>query len=162
MATAAGAWILGGLFSPLPSSVRVGAVVAVGVAAIARDLSILKIALPQNARQVPQEIFRKPLLRAALQFGFEMGTGLRTFVTSTSPYALLVALLLLGPTGAEAVAAGAGFGVGRAAMLFSRRLAPDPGAWGAGLHRVLRGVVPVSSVAVVMMSVAMAAWWPAP
>jgi transposase-like protein len=42
----------------------------------------------EAGRQVPQDVFARGLYRAALQFGFEMGTGVRTYVPATTPYLL--------------------------------------------------------------------------
>ncbi len=63
------------------------------------------------------------------QFGFEMGTGVRTFVPSSAPYVVLAALVLLGPGLAATLAAAAGFGAARAAVPYLRLLAADREGW---------------------------------
>ncbi|MDO5628430.1 MAG: hypothetical protein Q4G43_08930 [Mobilicoccus sp.] len=82
-----------------------------------RETGLIWFRLPQNARLVPESVFRHGRFFGPFQFGLEMGTGVRTYVTSGLPYALIVAVALLaGPAGA--VAAGIGFGLGRALMTF--------------------------------------------
>jgi hypothetical protein len=84
--------------------------------------------------------------RGALQFGFEMGTGVRTFMTSGLPHLLAVALLLLSGV-PEAVLAGLAFGAGRAWMTLSRLWSGDTDAWDAGLVRWSRPLRVVLAVA---------------
>jgi hypothetical protein len=97
----------------------------------------VRIPLPQNARQVPQDVLQRDLLRGSLQFGFELGTGVRTFVSATSPYVLAVALLLVGQQLPVAVLAGLGFGAGRAATPVLRRLSGAAEVWDADLRKRL-------------------------
>jgi hypothetical protein len=52
-----------------------------------------------------------------MQFGFEMGTGARTYVPTSAPYILALAIFLLGPAIGTAIVAGIGFGIGRSAVL---------------------------------------------
>jgi hypothetical protein len=82
----------------------------------AHAIDALGLPLPQNRRQVPRDIFGKGPLRAGLQFGFEMGTGARTYVTSVAPYAVAAGVLLLAPPFNHALLAGVGFGLGRWAV----------------------------------------------
>ena len=103
------------------------------------DLGWIRLPLPQNARQVPRTIERRGSLVAAFQFGFEMGTGMRTYVTASAPYFLLGAVILLVDLG-TAVLAGVGFGVGRATMTSLRFLSGDVEAWAAALALRLRFV----------------------
>ena len=72
------------------------------------------IALPEARRQIPSQVFTNGIQRGAYQFGFEMGTGVRTYVPSIAPYILLLAVFLVRPTLATALLAGIGFGLGRA------------------------------------------------
>jgi hypothetical protein len=104
--------------------------------------------LPQNARQVPQEVLTGQVARGSLQFGFEMGTGVRTYVSSTVPYVLAVALALTAPDIGAVLAAGLGFGAGRAAMPLSRHLSGDGELWDAELHARLRGIKLTAGTAV--------------
>lgn len=107
-------WLASGLAAPLPADWRAGATAALGLLAVARDAGVLRLRLPQNARQVPQDVLQRHLARGALQFGFEMGTGVRTYVSASLPYALALGVLLANDAGV-ALLAGVGFALGRAA-----------------------------------------------
>jgi hypothetical protein len=92
-----------------------------------------------------------------LQFGVEMGTGLRTYMTSALPHlALLTALLL--PLGWQALVVGAAFGVGRAAMALTRLVHEPPEGWDstyARRERPIRAALwVVALVAVLLVAVA--------
>jgi hypothetical protein len=69
-----------------------------------------------------------------------MGTGVRTYVSSTVPYVLVAALLLTAPDLATAVATGAGFGLGRALTPTLRYTSGDGDLWDAVLHTHLRTI----------------------
>lgn len=151
--TATVLWLLSGLAAPVPLDVRHGAVLAVAGLAVLRDLGLVRIPLPQNGRQVPQEVLARDWHRGAAQFGFELGTGVRTFVSASAPYVLAVALLLSGP-GLVAVAlpVGLGFGAGRALAPLLRRASADGTGWDRCVvlrHRLLR-VGTAVAVAVVL------------
>lgn len=76
--------------------------------------------LPHRAQIVPQEqVLGKEPLHGALQFGYEMGTGMRTHMPSNLPYLAIVAGLLLPPWWG-ALLAGLGFATGRVAMSAGR------------------------------------------
>lgn len=137
-----------GLATPVPETVRYGIVVAFAVAGVLRDLDVLRFPLPQNARQVPQTVLTGDVARGSLQFGFEMGTGVRTYVSSTVPYVLVVALLLTAPGVVTAAATGVGFGLGRALTPTARYASPDGEAWDDALHAHLRTVKIVAGLAV--------------
>ncbi|MBM0125354.1 hypothetical protein IMY96_11410 [Pimelobacter simplex] len=105
-----------------------------------RELGVLTFRMPQNARLVPQRVVDAGPKLGALQFGFEMGTGSRTYVTSSLPY-LLVLALALAASPIEAVVAGAGFGLGRALMSSSRTWSRPVEVWDEvllGQERALR------------------------
>jgi hypothetical protein len=112
--TAGVLWLLSGLTAPLPHAVRVGAILAVAVAGVARDVGLLRLPLPQNARQIPREVLQGHIRRGSLRFGFELGTGVRTYVTAGAPYVVALALLLAHEGPLATVLAGTGFGAGRA------------------------------------------------
>lgn len=91
-----------------------------------------RLRLPQNRRQVPVWIVREGNRAGALQFGYEMGTGLRTFMTSGLPHLALLSVLLLGSWW-QPLACGAAFGAGRAAMTLTRYHHGDADHWDARL-----------------------------
>lgn len=126
-------WLLSGLASPLPPPARYLTVLGFALVAVLRDAGIVRFRLPQNARQVPREVLRRPV-RGALRFGFELGTGVRTYLSATAPYAVAVALLLLTPQPLDAVLAGAGFGLGRAATPLIRFASGAGEEWDAKLR----------------------------
>ncbi|MFI0484709.1 hypothetical protein [Actinomadura sp. 9N215] len=112
--TAAVIWLLSGLSAPLPPSVRTSAILGVAALGTAREFGLFALPLPQNARQIPQEVLQTNLRRGTLQFGFELGTGVRTYVSSSAPYVLSLALLLSHEPLITALTTGTAFGLGRA------------------------------------------------
>ncbi|MFD4694337.1 hypothetical protein [Streptomyces sp. NPDC058463] len=149
-------WLVSGLFTPVPAGVRQGLIVAVALLAALRDAGKLTLRLPQNARQIPQDVLRRHLARGALQFGFELGTGVRTYVSASAPYAMAVAVLLSGGSYLPALAAGLGFGAGRALTPALRRLSGDGERWDDRLLARLSGMTVVSSV--LIAAAACAVW----
>lgn len=132
--------LLSGLSTPVPQRWRYAAIVAVAVLGLLREVGVAPIRLPQNARQVPQEVLRRGLRRGALQFGFELGTGVRTFVSASAPYVLAVAVFLGGQHWPVAALAGLGFGAGRALTPLVRYGSGAVDEWDARLQSRLRVV----------------------
>lgn len=133
--------IAGGLLSAIVV-VTVGSLVrglapwwlwASGVAAwlaviVLREFGLLSFGLPQNARLVPATVFRHGRFWGPFEFGLEMGTGVRTYVTSGLPYVLVPAIAFFASFPA-ALAAGIGWGVGRTLMTVANLRFSDDGAW---------------------------------
>jgi len=113
LTTALVLWLLSGLTEPFPAPLRVGLLVAFVVALTLRARGLVSFPLPQAARQIPREVFLTHPVRAALRFGYPFGTGVRTYLVATPPYAVAAAILLLRPPLAAALALGAGFGLAR-------------------------------------------------
>jgi hypothetical protein len=107
-------WLLSGLAAPVPGAVRTGAILAVAILGVLREAGWIRVPLPQNARQIPQEVLRNRVRRGALQFGFELGTGVRTFVSASAPYVVALGLLLAHQGPVTTILTGTGFGAGRA------------------------------------------------
>lgn len=141
--------LLSGLSAPLPERWRFVGIVAVAVLGLLRELGLVPIRLPQNARQVPQDVLQRNLRRGALQFGFELGTGVRTYVSASAPYVLAVALLLGGQRLPVALLAGVGFGVGRALTPLARRAAGTGDGWDDDLRVRLRTITVAAGVVLV-------------
>ncbi|MDT0530530.1 hypothetical protein RM555_16175 [Micromonospora sp. DSM 115977] len=141
--------LLSGLSAPLPVPWRYAGIVAVAVLGLLREVGLVPIRLPQNARQVPQDVLQRSLRRGALQFGFEMGTGVRTYVSASAPYVLAVALLLGGQRLPVAMLAGIGFGVGRAMTPLARRAAGTGDRWDADLRVRIRTITVTAGVVLV-------------
>ncbi|MFG2101202.1 hypothetical protein ACGFJ5_11410 [Micromonospora echinaurantiaca] len=142
--------LLSGLSSPLPPPWRYAAIVAVALLGLLRETRVVTIPLPQNARQVPQDVLRRNPRRGALRFGFELGTGVRTYLSATAPYVLAAAVLLGGQRLLVAVLAGVGFGAGRAATPLLRRAAGAVEGWDADLAARLRLVTVTGCAAFVV------------
>ncbi|MCX4390176.1 hypothetical protein OG777_25105 [Micromonospora peucetia] len=142
--------LLSGLSAPVPGLWRYAGIVAVAALGLLRELGLVPIRLPQNARQVPQDVLQRSLRRGALQFGFELGTGVRTYVSASAPYVLVVALLLGGQRLHVAILAGIGFGVGRALTPLARRAAGTGDRWDADLRIRIRTITVTAGVVLVV------------
>lgn len=152
--SASALWLASGLFSPLPEAVRHGALLAVALLCLLRDAGAVRFRLPQNARQIPQEVLQRHLLRGTLQFGFELGTGVRTYVTASAPYAVAVALLLHGGPW-PALLVGVGFGAGRALTPVVRLASGAVTAWDDRLeHRARQLKLATASAVLLALAVA--------
>ena len=110
--------VVGGLLSWTSEPVRLGAMVIIGAVLVLYDLSVRNARLPQAARQIPVHVFARDQRWAAVRFGFEYGTALRTYVTSAAPYILLLGLITLHLGVSRSVLIGAAFGLGRSISLF--------------------------------------------
>ncbi|MGH3755226.1 MAG: hypothetical protein ACRDRP_21540 [Pseudonocardiaceae bacterium] len=121
--------VVGSLLRPaLPPAVRSGLIVAVALFVLAGECGLHRVALPHRRAQVPSAVIGAGSDAGALQFGFEMGCGVRTHLPSNLPYLPLVAVLLVGGW-ATALLAGLGFGLGRAAMALGRHHCRDAPWW---------------------------------
>jgi hypothetical protein len=142
-------WLLSGLTGPVPPWLRPWPVLGFAAVAVLRDLHLVKFWLPQNHRQVPQEVLRRGMRVGSLQFGFEMGTGVRTYVSATAPYVVAAGLLLTQQNLFAALMVGAGFGAGRAATALLRVASTlSVEDWNAHLRPRLRWLVPGTTFAV--------------
>lgn len=145
---------VGSLLRPaLPPVVRTGLVAAVAVFVLAGELRLHRVTLPHRRAQVPSAVIGAGPEAGALQFGFEMGSGVRTHLPSNLPYLPLVAVLLVG-SWVAAMTAGLGFGLGRAAMALGRHYSRDLTWWDGQWQRHgrrLRVVLTVTAVLVVVV-----------
>ncbi|GAA2639029.1 hypothetical protein SMC26_40755 [Actinomadura fulvescens] len=119
-------WLVSGLTDPVPETGRIGVALVAAGAGLLRDFGVVTLPLPQHARQIPQEVLLRKPLRGALQFGFELGTGVRTYISSTSPYVLAIALFFISPGFVPVALAGLGFGIGRGATAAAQYWSRDP------------------------------------
>ena len=140
IASALGFWLLSGLLTPLGPPARIGLLVVLALVALADEVLGLGWRWPQNARQVPQAIRHREPRVAMLQFGFELGTGLRTFVTSRAPYVIAGVLLLGGLPIVAALAIGVGFGAGRSLMPLTRTWHRGAADWDRRLETASRWI----------------------
>ncbi|MEU7894083.1 hypothetical protein AB0B45_14600 [Nonomuraea sp. NPDC049152] len=119
---------VGGLVSIVDPVVRWWVLIPPLVVVLAFELAGRPLSLPQNRRLVPQDVIPRSEFGGPLQFGFEMGTGVRTFTPTALPHALVLSVVLVGGLG-PGLLAGLGFGLGRALMPLTRTLSGDPAAW---------------------------------
>lgn len=105
-----------GLLLPIPYQLGLGVFGLVGVVLLMHSVGVLPLRLPEAKRQIPRHVLERGRL-GAFQFGIELGSGLRTYMSASAPYLLAVGLVLsLWPTG-SGVLVGLGFGIGRAAVV---------------------------------------------
>lgn len=131
LVSAFGLLLLGGLASPLPSRLRSGVAICMLTFLALRALGVLCLELPQRRVQIPRETFNLAPRRSAFRFAFELGTGVRTYITATAPYALALTLVLCAPLslGAAVMAAAAaatGYGIGRSLVIVSQTVLRRP------------------------------------
>ncbi len=116
---------LGGIGSLLPSpdaqrvALRLGVLAAAAAAGLALDLHLGGLRLPTVRRQVNQDwiaLYRGWVV--GLGFGFQLGLGVVTIVTTSTVYVMLLAAFLSGRAAAGALIAGV-FGLARASVLLS-------------------------------------------
>jgi hypothetical protein len=133
--TAMAAWVLSGFVEPLSDGLRLALLAAGGVLVwVCKHGPLAGIAtLPEARRQIPAHVFGGSLAKGAFRFGFELGTGMRTYVPSAAPYVLLLAVILSRPTVASAVVAGLAFGFARALPVLVQ-MAPR-GTWRTRAYR---------------------------
>ncbi|MFB4276867.1 MULTISPECIES: hypothetical protein [unclassified Nonomuraea] len=148
-------WLLSGLTAPVPDVWRHPLIVGVAVLGVLNETRIVRLPLPQNARQIPQDVLRRRARLGAAQFGFELGTGVRTYVSTTAPYVVAAGLLLSHPTLSAALLTGAGFGLGRALTAVLSYLARDAG-WDARMLARLRTIAIGGSAVILAALVALA------
>jgi hypothetical protein len=112
----------------MPTTVRLILLAVITVLALGCDAKVLPFRLPQNGRQVPSDIIVRTDGSGALQFGFEMGTGLRTFVPTHVPHVLVATALLAAPWWATPLL-GLAFGFGRTLMVHSAVHSGNASEW---------------------------------
>ena len=150
------------------SSGALAAVAAVaGLVTIASDLSIGGFRLPTHTRQVNEtwlDRYRSWVYGGG--FGWQIGVGLATYVTTSAVYLMVVlAALTASPLAAFAVVTG--FGLVRGLAVFLGRSLTTPQRMMA-LHRRLDDLLPTAQRLVVAVQTAVvttaagAAWGPAP
>lgn len=131
----------------LPGPVRWALFGTAALAVLLRECGLVRFRVPENARLVPEGVQH---LRewGALQFGFEMGTGMRTYSPSALPHLVLLAVVLVVPFPAAFTCA-AGFAAGRLAMPLLSNAWSDDGAWTQVWTRSERVLRPVLALTVV-------------
>ncbi len=132
--------VVGSLLRPIvPVAVATTLLAGALVVAMARDAGLLRIRLPENRRLVPEEVTSHGPVLGAVRFGFEMGTGVRTFVPTSLPYVAAAAVFLLGGP-SDAAVAGVGFALGRWVMAIANRWYGREGYWDTLWDQAARSV----------------------
>jgi hypothetical protein len=146
---------LGLLIRETWASLRIAVVCVTSILVLVDAFGQRSIPFPANNRQVPQSVQHREPQLGALLFGFEMGTGMRTFSPTGLPHLGLVAAICVAPIGAIPLAIG--FATGRSAMLLGALNDPEP--WLNGwedrrrLHLILLTVAVVVLVGVLTLEV---------
>jgi hypothetical protein len=150
--TAMALWILSGFTEPLGDGARLALLLVGGLLVwLVKDGPLQGIvALPEARRQIPAEVFGGRLTRAAWRFGFELATGVRTYVPAAAPYVLVLVMILARPTLIGAVLIGIGFGVGRA-LPTALQLAPGPASRARALVRRADPAVSTAAAVAVLL-----------
>jgi MFS family permease len=147
----------------LSDHVAVGAVAALAALTMASDLQLGGLRLPSHTRQVNEtwlDQFRSWVYGGG--FGWQIGVGLATYVTTSAVYLMLaVAALTASPLAAFAIVTGFGLVRGLAVLLGRGLTTP---ARLMALHRRLDELLPTAQRAVVLvqaavLGVAAAAAW---
>jgi hypothetical protein len=153
LVTASALLLMSGLVSPLPDQLRAGAALCLLALLALRVVGVLCLDLPQRQVQIPRETFNQSPQRAAFRFAFELGTGVRTYITATAPYALAIVLVLCVPANlSEAVLAttlaALGYGLGRSLVIVSQTVLRRPPIEHPGWALRIADIIAVATAAV--------------
>ena len=143
----------------VPEPVRAAVFCLAALVVLGRELGVWRFPIPENARLVPEDVQHRGHW-GALQFGFEMGTGMRTYSPSALPHLALVAVVLVVPL-PLAFAVAAGFAAGRWVMPVVSNAWSDDGGWSAVWSSAEPVVRPVLAIACAgALTIATLAGWP--
>ncbi len=151
----------------LSASAALGLSAVLAAVSIASDLKLGGFRLPSHTRQVNEswlDQFRSWVYGGG--FGWQIGVGLATYVTTSAVYLMIVMAALTGSP-AIALAIGTGFGLVRGLAVFVGRNLTTPERLFA-LHRRLDELLPTAQRAIVLVQAfvlavaAGAAWGPVP
>lgn len=152
--------VLGALPQALvPLPVRAGVLAVAALAVLGRECGLWRFTVPENARLVPEDVQHRAQW-GALQFGFEMGTGMRTYSPSALPHLVLAAVVLVVPLPVAPLVA-AGFALGRFAMPVMSNAWSDDGGWTAvwsAAEPVVRPLLACTCVGALTVAT-LVAWW---
>lgn len=105
--------------------------------------------LPQRRRIIPTEISARGGV-GAVQFGFDLGSGVRTYSPSVLPISVLcLSVTVGGPVGVGCAALG--FAIGRISMASARMRTKSPAAWTSDWNSAQRLIEGAGVVAVAIV-----------
>jgi hypothetical protein len=149
--------ILGGLVQALvPEQVRLGLLGGLALAVLLREAGLISLPVPENRRLVPEVVLQRGRMLGPIQFGFEMGTGMRTYSPSALPHLVLLAIVLAIPLPGAMLAA-VGFAAARWIMAAASIGHSDAGEWSASWQAHKRFFA-VSTTLAVLVSLAAGLW----
>lgn len=128
----------------IPSWVRIVVIAVAVIIALSGALNWHSFLLPHRAKAVPQSVLGKGPILGPWQFGFELGTGMRTHLTSNLPYVVLASCLM--STDSASAICGLGFGIARALMPWFRMVSNNVVAWEADWIRYSSTILVSTSV----------------
>jgi hypothetical protein len=143
-----GAALLPATPSTATALLAAGAAIALAV----YDLIVSEANLPQRRSLIPQDVFFQSRRLGFVRFGLEFGSGIRTFVTSASPYAVIGLLIGTSESFGQALAMGLAFGVGRAIGPLQALFAHEV-HWSADVSRFARLVERLGTCLVAVVAV---------
>jgi hypothetical protein len=133
----------------VPDIARLAVLAAMALFVVAGEFGLHRVSLPHRRAQVPTSVVGEGARRGALQFGYEMGTGMRTHMPSNQPYVPLLATILVTSLG-QALLVGVGFAIGRAWMALGRYYGRNADWWDsvwAAHEKWLRRVLVIALIA---------------
>jgi hypothetical protein len=137
--------------------VRHAVLIVIAGVGVLREANLLRIPLPQNARQIPQDVLQTRLRLGAMRFGFELGTGVRTYVSSSAPYVVALGLVVSHLHVGTAVAIGVAFGAGRALSAALQYWSRHP-SWNAFAATRLPWITTTTSISILAATAVLATW----
>jgi hypothetical protein len=141
--------ILGGVIQELvPRTVRAWLLATLAAGVLVREIWPAMLPIPENRRLIPEHVASHGRVLGPLQFGFEMGTGVRTYSPSALPHLLLAAVVLMIPP-AGAFAAVAGFASARWLMAVISNRYDDAGGWTDAWQRHRRTLAGLTAIGAV-------------
>ncbi|MFD1939255.1 hypothetical protein ACFSKW_48120 [Nonomuraea mangrovi] len=152
---------IGGVFQALlPPSLRLGLLALLAGVVFLREAGLITLTVPENKRLVPEHVLGRGRVLGGIQFGFEMGTGMRTYSPSALPHLVLVSLVLAVPF-SGAMAAAAGFAAARWIMAAASIFHSDDGEWTElwfDNQRLLAVATAVGTIASLLLGLWTAGW----
>lgn len=118
--TAVVLYVLAQIVQTVPLGVRLPTMLVACACGLLVDLGVVANRLPVHARMIPQEVFSTNFTWGTFRFGVQLGSGVRTYITSTGEYLVGFAAVVLAPGLWATLVMAAGFALGRFLTLAAR------------------------------------------